>query len=249
VLIMGNGSNLLFSDAGFDGLIIRLGSRFSAIELRDNNTIYCQSGAALLSVCRFAQRSGLSGLEFAYGIPGTVGGAVYMNAGAYAGEMKDALLYADHLTPGGIPGRFGGEALGLDYRKSVYSGANFAITGALLQLTPDTPEAIAARMADFMQRRLDKQPLHLPSAGSTFKRPAGYFAAALIDQCGLKGLRVGGAQVSEKHAGFVVNTGEATCTDVLELIRQVKAIVLEKTGVALECEVQLIGPTGAIHLQ
>ncbi|MDL2233504.1 UDP-N-acetylmuramate dehydrogenase [Ruminococcaceae bacterium OttesenSCG-928-L11] len=241
-LVLGKGSNVLFSDDGFHGVVIGLGELFSAIALLDDTTVFCQSGASLSRLCCFARDHGLAGLEFAYGIPGSVGGAVYMNAGAYGGEIADCILRATHIDADGTPGTLEREALALSYRHSAYSGGNRVITGAVFRLAPGDREEIAAKMADYMNRRRTKQPLDLPSAGSTFKRPEGAYASALIDQCGLKGRSVGGAQVSEKHAGFVVNTGGATCADVEALIAEVVREVQAKTGFLLEPEVRIIRP-------
>lgn len=238
-MVLARGSNVLFSDEGYDGAVIHLGEGFSAMERVDETTISCQSGASLTALCRYALDLGLSGLEFAYGIPGTVGGAVYMNAGAYGGEMKDVLASARHIGPDG-PGSLAGDALSLSYRHSAYTDTDNIITGATVSLRPGDPAEIRAKMEDFMSRRRSKQPLDLPSAGSTFKRPVGGYASALIDQCGLKGRAVGGAMVSEKHAGFVVNIGGATCGDVLALIEVVRDEVKRQTGFDLEPEVKVI---------
>ncbi len=238
VFILGKGSNLLVGDEGVKGVVINT-CRFDKIELVDETTIVCQSGASLMRLCRFALENSLTGLEFAFGIPGTAGGAAYMNAGAYGGEMKDVLVECGHLK-NGVEGSFSGEELKLGYRKSVYSDKDYIITSLTLKLQKGNKEEIKAKMDDLMSRRKDKQPLEFPSAGSTFKRPEGYFAGALIEQCGLKGFTVGGAQVSEKHAGFVINTGSATAKDVNELIAHCQKTVYENTGVLLEPEVKII---------
>ena len=240
-LIIGNGSNLLISDNGIDGVVIKIGSQMSSIELLDETTIFCEAGASLKSICMFAYENSLSGLEFAYGIPGNVGGAVYMNAGAYGGEMKDVLYSVNHIDDKGNVGELSKENLDLSYRHSAYTNNGFTITSAILKLTKADKCDIKAAMDDKLQRRKDKQPLEYPSAGSTFKRPEGYFAGALIEESGLKGYTVGGAQVSEKHAGFVINKGGATATDILTLIKDVQSIVKEKFGVMLETEVKIIG--------
>ncbi len=239
--IFGNGSNLLVSDKGLRGVTIRLGSDFEQIKLLDETTVFCTAGTKLARLCNFALENSLTGLEFAYGIPGTAGGAAYMNAGAYGGEMKDVLVSCSHIDFAGNPGRLIGEQLGLGYRKSAYTDKYFVITGLTLRLEKGEKEEIKAKMQELMQKRIDKQPLDLPSAGSFFKRPEGNFAGALIEQCGLKGFSVGGAQVSEKHAGFVVNIGGATTADILELGRLVSEKVFEKTGITLEREVKYIG--------
>mgnify|MGYP003266935968 FL=1 len=195
----------------------------------------------MASVCAFARERGLSGLEFAWGIPGSAGGAAYMDAGAYGGEMKDVVERVCHLTPQGEEGSARGEELQFSYRRSRYTGGREIITFVEYRLQPGDPAQIAAKMEELMARRKEKQPYDMPSAGSVFKRPQGAFAAALIEECGLKGRRVGGAQVSEKHAGFIVNTGGATCADVLALIRQIQEEVYEKRGIRLETEVRVTG--------
>ena len=241
VFVLGNGSNVLFSDEGFDGLVLHIWEGLHTIRLIGEDTVEAGSGASLKSLCVFAAEHGLSGLEFAYGIPGSVGGAVCMNAGAYGGEMKDVLKSVRHLTMDGDMGGFKGEALDLSYRHSAYSKGGFVITSAVFKLKKGDKSEITAKMDDFMRRRREKQPLDIPSAGSTFKRPATGYASALIDECGLKGRTVGGAKVSEKHAGFIVNTGGATCLDVLGLIDVIKAEVMRKKGVELSCEVKVVG--------
>ena len=192
-------------------------------------------------MCAFARDRGLSGLEFAWGIPGSIGGAAYMDAGAYGGEMKDVVVKVRHLTPDGREGEAQGEDLAFGYRKSRYVGSGEIITQVEFQLEPGDPAAIAGKMEELMGRRKDKQPYDMPSAGSVFKRPEGHFAGTLIEQAGLKGRSVGGAQVSPKHAGFIVNTGGATCQDVLDLIALIQKTVQEKFGVALEPEVRVTG--------
>lgn len=240
-LVIGNGSNLLISDNGFNGVVIKIGSDISKICLLDEETIYCEAGATMKALCNFAYENSLSGLEFAYGIPGTLGGAVYMNAGAYGGEMKDVLLSSKHIDNDGNVGEIIGEDLDLDYRRSAYTDNGFTIVSAIMKLKKADKVEIKASMNDKMSRRRDKQPLEYPSAGSTFKRPVGYFAGALIEQSGLKGYTVGGAQVSEKHAGFVINKDGATATDIITLIKDVQKIVFDKFGVNLETEVKIIG--------
>lgn len=198
------------------------------------------AGLKLSALCTAALEHGLTGLEFAYGIPGTVGGAVYMNAGAYGGEVKDVLQSVRYLTAEGEIREATAAELDLSYRHSAFEENGGCILSACFRLEPGDPGAIKARMNELMAKRLDKQPLDKPSAGSTFKRPAGAFAAALIDQCGLRGYRHGGAAVSEKHCGFVVNLGGATCADVLALCDEVRAIVQEKTGYELEKEIRVV---------
>ena len=237
---IGRGSNLLVTDKGIDGAVIVLGGGFSGVEVQ-GDTLVCEAGASLTKVCQTALQHSLSGVEFAYGIPGTVGGAVYMNAGAYGGEIKDVILWAEYIDKDGELHRASKEELDLSYRHSCFSGGEDCIVRAAFRLHPGDPAEIKEKMDDLMGRRKDKQPLEYPSAGSTFKRPEGAFAAALIDQCGLKGLQVGGAMVSEKHAGFLINAGGATCADMDALIEKVREIVAEKTGYHLETEVYRLG--------
>lgn len=238
VLILGKGSNLLVSDNGFKGVVVSTGA-LDKLELIDETTVYCQSGVTLSKLCRFALDNSLTGLEFAYGIPGSAGGAAYMNAGAYGGEMKDVLYKCDHISSDGETGSFEGDELDLSYRHSVYSKSDKTVTALYLKLQKGDKTAIKAKMDELMGKRRDKQPLEYPSAGSTFKRPEGHFAGALIEQCGLKGFTVGGAQVSPKHAGFVVNVGGATANDVLGVIKHCQSVVFENTGVMLEPEVEI----------
>lgn len=241
-LVLGKGSNLLVSDKGIRGAVLHLGGDFKKVEvLPDGRTLRAGAGAPLASVCALARERSLTGLEFAWGIPGSVGGGAYMDAGAYGGEMRDVVSRVLHLGPDGAPGEARGEELCFGYRKSRYTGGEDIITAVEFTLQPGDPAAIAGKMEELMARRKDKQPYDMPSAGSVFKRPQNGFAAALIEQCGLKGRRVGGAQVSEKHAGFVVNTGGATCQDVLELISIIQKTVEERTGTRLECEVRVTG--------
>lgn len=235
-ILLGNGSNVLVPDEGIHGTVLRLDGDFRNISLIDDTTIYCGAGAALGSLCKFAQKCGLSGLEYAWGIPGTVGGAVFMNAGAYGGEMKDVVYSVSHITNSGDIGRIEAENLEFGYRTSVYRKNGCIITGAVFKLKKDNPEEIQNRMNDYMNRRSAKQPLEYPSAGSVFKRPEGAFAGALIEQCGLKGKTVGGAQVSEKHAGFIINKSKATANDVKQLVSEIQKTVEDETGYKLECE-------------
>lgn len=238
-LIIGKGSNMLISDSGFRGVVINT-CRFDKISLIDDETIYCQSGASLSRLCRFALENSLTGLEFAFGIPGTAGGAAYMNAGAYGGEMVDVLVSCEHLTPDAIKSVYSGDELDLSYRHSIYSNSNLFILSLTLKLQKGNFDEIKARMDELMSKRKDKQPLDYPSAGSTFKRPEGYFAAALLDECGLKGYTVGGAQVSEKHAGFVINKGNATAEDVKKLIDYCQKTVMKNKGILIEPEIKII---------
>lgn len=238
---IGNGSNLLVSDKGLNGVAILLDSGFDGEIEVDGTVLLAPAGKKLSAVCAAACAAGLTGLEFAYGIPGSVGGAVYMNAGAYGGEMKDRLLWVEYLAPTGEIVRLEQEQLSLSYRHSRFMEEGMqgsCIVRAAFGLQRGEKAAIQSEMDRILNQRRQKQPLEYPSAGSTFKRPQGAFAAQLIDECGLKGFTVGGAQVSEKHAGFVINTGKATCADVLELTRQVRECVQEKTGYLLELEVR-----------
>ena len=238
--VIGNGSNLLVSDEGYRGLVLQLYRNFNDIQV-NGETITVQSGAMLAAVARTAYQNGLTGLEFASGIPGTIGGAVVMNAGAYGGEMKNVLREVTVLTKEGEVLAIPAKALELGYRTSVIPKNGWIVLGAVLQLKKGDQEQILARMEELKEQRITKQPLDLPSAGSTFKRPEGYFAGKLIMDAGLRGFTVGGAQVSEKHCGFVVNRGNATAADVWELICEVKRRVKEMTGVELEPEVKLLG--------
>ncbi len=238
VTVIGNGTNLLVHDEGVRGVVVHLGERFARIDRTDGG-LRAAAGVTLARLANAAKEYGLSGLEFAHGIPGSLGGAVMMNAGAYGGEMKDVVASVRYLDHGGEV-RETAEP-GFSYRRSRFADSGELILGAALRLAPDDPAAIRARMMERGARRSASQPLDRPSAGSTFKRPATGYAAALIEQAGLKGFAIGGAQVSEKHAGFVVNTGGATCDDILTLIRLVRDTVLEKTGVLLEPEVRMLG--------
>ncbi|MFT9055922.1 MAG: UDP-N-acetylmuramate dehydrogenase, partial [Ethanoligenens sp.] len=238
VLSLGNGSNLLISDTGYAGAVVSL-EAFQRIDL-DGTDILCGAGALLKDVCVFARDHALSGLEFAYGIPGSIGGAVYMNAGAYGGEMRHVVKQSWYLD-GISQGSFSGNAHAFSYRHSVYTGSRKVITRVRFALTPGERTQIDGKMKELMNRRVSKQPLEFPSAGSVFKRPPGHFAGTLIDQCGLKGAQVGGAMVSDKHAGFIVNVGGATCADVCALIQHIQRTVLQKTGVKLESEIRMIG--------
>ena len=238
--IIGNGSNMLISDKGLDTVVINMCRQFPKIELVNGDTVVCDAGATMSKVCNFALENGLTGLEFAFGIPGSAGGAAYMNAGAYGGEMKDVLVECRHIDSDGNFGSLKGEELGLAYRTSAYEHNGYIITTLVMKLSKGNKDEIRAKMQELLQRRKDKQPLEYPSAGSTFKRPEGYFAGALIEECGLKGYSVGGAQVSEKHAGFVINKGSATAKDVLDLIKYIQDKVFREKGVMLEPEVRLI---------
>ena len=241
---LGNGTNLLVPDRGVERFLIKPAGKYGVDELNrvwEANGLLCAGAAvslANLSGCALGRN--LTGLEFAQGIPGSVGGGVTMNAGAYGGELVQVLDSVTVLDRQGQEHVIPAADCGLGYRRSIFSGGDYLIVEARFRLTHGDPADIEARMKELAAKRKEKQPLEYPSAGSTFKRPEGYFAAALIDQCGLKGLTVGGAQVSEKHAGFVINRGGATCADVLALVEQIKAIVKERTGVELELEVKIL---------
>lgn len=239
-IVLGNGSNVLVRDSGIDGVVIVMGDSFSKIEYFGNNMVKAQAGARLAALCNFCLDYSLTGMEFAYGIPGTVGGAAFMNAGAYGGEMKDVIMVVNHMTLDGERGSYQGSQLDFSYRHSAYVDSELIITSVIFLLDKGNPDAIKTKMTDILNRRKAKQPLEFPSAGSTFKRPEGYFAAALIDECGLKGKTVGGAQVSEKHAGFVINRGGATAEDILTLMEEIKKTVKEQKGVTLEPEVRIL---------
>lgn len=238
--VIGNGSNLLVSDAGYRGLILQLYRTFCAVTV-EGEEITAQSGAMLSVIAKRALAAGLTGFEFASGIPGTIGGAAVMNAGAYGGEMKDVLTSVTVLTQENDVRTIPARELSLGYRYSVIPENGWIVLGATLRLQKGDPDAIRARMEELKEKRVSKQPLDLPSAGSTFKRPEGYFAGKLIMDAGLRGFAVGGAQVSEKHCGFVVNRGNATAADVLALIREVQARVRSAFGVELEPEVKMLG--------
>ena len=236
--VIGRGSNLLVSDGGFPGAVVQLADAPASLR-REGDCVSAWAGVTLARLAVFAREQGLAGLEFAHGIPGSLGGGILMNAGAYGGEMKDVVVSVRYLDAAGAV-RETAEP-GFAYRHSRFSDSGEIVLGTALRLRPDAPDAIAARMAELWEKRSASQPLSLPSAGSTFKRPATGYAAAMIDGAGCKGLAVGGAQVSEKHAGFVVNRGGATAADVKALMAQVQRRVLEKYGVELQPEVRFLG--------
>ena len=239
-LVIGNGTNLLFPDAGVDRLVVNT-REYTEVSIDAQGRVVAESGASLARTAVFAQQRGLTGLEFAHGIPGSVGGAVCMNAGAYGGEMQQVVESASVLFPDEGVKRLRGEELSFSYRHSLLADRPDAVVlSAVFALSAGEPEEIRSKMDELMTRRKASQPLEYPSAGSTFKRPEGYFAAALIDECGLKGLTVGGAQVSEKHAGFVINRGGATCADVTALMAEIQRRVWTEKGVRLEPEVKVI---------
>lgn len=237
--IIGKGSNLLVSDKGIDGVVISL-SLIDDISV-ENGIISAGAGASLAAVCIAAVENSLTNLEFAYGIPASVGGAVYMNAGAYGGEMADVVLKAEYVNYKGEIGEISAKDMALGYRTSIFKKSDKIITRVYFKLSNGDKSEIRALMDDFLSRRKTKQPLEYPSAGSTFKRPEGYFAGALIEKNNLKGVSVGGAMVSEKHAGFVINYGNATCEDVKKLMEHIKETVLKADSVTLQPEVIFVG--------
>ncbi len=238
--ILGNGSNILVSDGGIDNVVIHIGKGFDEISLIDDTTIRCYAGCSLMKLCRFALENSLSGLEFAYGIPGSVGGAIYMNAGAYGGEMKDVAVSCDYITFDGDKGTYTKDEMQLSYRNSIFNNSDKIIVSVILKLEKGSKTEIENKMNELMGKRKSKQPLEYPSAGSTFKRPEGHFAGQLIEECGLRGKTIGGAQVSEKHCGFIINKNNASSDDIKDLIEFVRDEVLEQKGVYLETEVKFI---------
>ena len=241
-LVLGRGSNLLVSDSGFDGVVISMRKHFGEITVdRETGILTAQAGVSMPAAAKAALEAGLSGLEFASGIPGTVGGGVLMNAGAYGGEFSQVLLDVRVMDQEGNVETVPVSRAELGYRTSIFAHDKRVVLSCRMQLHPGKKEEIRERMEDYNGRRRQKQPLEYASAGSTFKRPTGYFAGKLIEDCGLKGYRVGDAQVSEKHAGFIINRGNASAADIYELCRQVQQKVLKQTGVSLELEVRLAG--------
>lgn len=238
-LLIGNGTNLLITDGDVDRIVVQMGERMADVARTDATHLRAGAGIPLARLAQAALGYGLAGLEFAHGIPGTLGGGVVMNAGAYGGELKDVVTEVTALYPDGVKVLTPAE-LDFSYRHSVFSAGEGIVLGTKVKLESGDPDAIKAKMDDLMARRKASQPLELPSAGSTFKRPTGYYAGPLIEGCGLKGCRVGGAEVSSKHAGFLVNVGGATCADVLALIEKVQKTVYDAHGVMLEPEVKII---------
>ena len=238
--IVGNGSNLLVSDSGYRGVVIQLYKEMSRVQTEGTH-IYAQAGASLAKVAAAAMEAGLAGFEFAAGIPGTLGGACVMNAGAYGGEMKDVLANVTVLDESGRIRKLAGSELELGYRTSIIAKKGYIVLGAEIELTRGNLDEIRGLMNELRDKRVSKQPLEYPSAGSTFKRPEGYFAGKLIQDAGLRGFRVGGAMVSEKHCGFVINAGEATAAEVDSLMKQVAERVRAQFDVALEPEVKRLG--------
>ncbi len=237
-MVMGNGSNLLFADCGYQGVVIQIGSKFSEIRV-EGNDIVAHSGALLSKVSNVALENGLGGMEFASGIPGSLGGAVVMNAGAYGREMKDVVTLSTCVGESGNILEITDH--NFSYRHSYFSNKNLLVLKTVIHLQPRSKDDIRAEMTELNRRRKEKQPLEYPSAGSTFKRPEGYFAGKLIEDAGLKGFKIGGAMVSEKHAGFVINYDRATATDILNLMEHIKREVYMRFGVELEPEVKIVG--------
>lgn len=239
IFALGKGSNLLVSDAGMDGVVLSM-EHLQALSIQ-GDTITCQAGMSMEDLCNRACQAGLSGLEFACGIPGTLGGAIYMNAGAYEGEMKDVVVSVQVMTPEGEIKELSAQEAKFSYRHSLLKEQPLLCLSATMRLHPEDKKIIQAKMDDLMERRRSRQPLELASAGSAFKRPTGYYAGKLIIEAGMQGHRIGDAQVSTKHAGFIVNLGQASAQNVVDLIAQVKEAVYAHSGVSLEPEVRLIG--------
>ena len=237
--IIGLGSNLLVSDNGFKGIVIKLSGTFTEMSVEENK-IFCGAGASLASACVLARKNSLSGLEFAWGIPGSVGGAAYMNAGAYDGEMKDVISEVTFMDSFGNIKTYQKNELDFGYRHSVFTDTQNIILNVTFTLKPEQQVIINDRMQELMDKRKSKQPINHYSAGSVFKRPEGFYAAALIEESGLKGFSVGGAEVSTKHSGFIVNDHNATAEDVRQLVEYIKKVVLEKKGVELCCEIKFV---------
>lgn len=243
MLVMGRGSNILASDEGFQGVIIKLDSDFRKVKIQ-NCIVEAECGITMSALAKKTADEGLSGLEFASGIPGTLGGAIYMNAGAYGNEMKDIIQEVTVIDMLGNIRHIDQSELDFGYRKSIFQYKSWIVLRGIMQLEEKEPAEIKARMQELNEQRAAKQPIDMPSAGSVFKRPEGYYAGTLIDQAGLKGCSIGGAMVSPKHAGFVVNTGGATCQDVIMLIRHIQKTVQEKSGVLLTPEIRYLTPRG-----
>ena len=238
LFVMGSGSNLLVSDDGVRGVVLHTGG-LSDLSV-SGREIVCGAGVRLSQLCSAAAEQALSGLEFAWGIPGSCGGAAFMNAGAYDGEMKDVVMECRHVSPDGEIGTLSGEELDYGYRHSAYADNGCIITSVRMQLTLGDQTMIRMKMDDLLHRRKEKQPLDMPNAGSVFKQPPDHFAGTLIEECGLKGLTIGGAKISEKHAGFIVNMGDASSSDVRCLIERIKNDVFLRTGVELQCEIRYV---------
>ncbi len=238
--VIGNGSNIIADDNDFNGAVLIIGNDFSSINYIRDGVVECEAGIMLTKFCTSVMKEGLTGVEFAYGIPGTVGGALYMNAGAYGGEMSDVVVSADYLDTDGTVKTIMKDNMDLAYRHSAFMNSGRIIIRVRFQLKKGMTEEIENKMKELLNKRREKQPLNYPSAGSTFKRPKGAYAAALIEECGLKGFSVGGAQVSEKHSGFVINKGNATFDDIMKLVEKVKEKVKTDTGYELELEPEIL---------
>lgn len=238
--LLGNGTNVLFSDDTYNGVIISTIEKFNGIRQLSETTFECDAGVKLTTLCNYALKNSFTGFECLYGIPGTVGGAIITNAGAYGGEVSDVIVEVNHIDDKGNFGSLIGEEIDFSYRHSAYETNGYAICSAVFVCEKGNKDEIKAKMDELIGRRREKQPLEFGSAGSTFKRPKGGYAAALIEQAGLKGTCVGDAEVSTKHSGFVINKGKATCNDVLKLIDIIKKKVYETSGIMLECEVRIV---------
>ena len=241
LFVMGNGSNILVGDGGIDGIVLKIGDGIKYLDKENDNKIVAAAGVILSKLSVFAMNNCLGGLEFAHGIPGSVGGGVYMNAGAYDGQMKDVVESTRYIDSDGGILILKKEQHDFSYRHSFFSNKEYIILDSTFSLNSSNKEEIEQKMDEYKQRRKDKQPLEFPSAGSVFKRPQGHFAGQLIEQCGLKGYKLGGAMVSDKHAGFIINYDNATANDVLKLIEHIKNEVSKKFNIELECEIKMIG--------
>lgn len=239
-LIMGNGSNILVEDEGIDALIIKISEQMSSVEF-DGDTVIAESGILLSKLSKLIQRASLKGFEFASGIPGTLGGAIFMNAGAYDGEIKDVIKWVEVITPEDEVVRLDSKDLSFEYRTSIVRDKGYIVLRCALKLEKGDSMIIQEIINELTYKRVSRQPLEYPSAGSTFKRPPGYYAGQLIEDAGLRGLRHGDAQVSEKHCGFVINVGKATCNEVMDLIRVIQKVVKDTFDVDLEREVRIFG--------
>lgn len=246
VYVVGKGSNLLVADEGFRGAVI-FTTEMNSFRFV-GNTVYADSGVNLASLSKEATKRGLSGLEFACGIPGTVGGAIYMNAGAYGSEMKDITLWSEYWSPSDGIGQLAGEEQGFGHRVSAFMDSDRIVLGCKMELTEGNADEIKEKCRDLLMQRKEKQPLEYPSAGSAFKRYPGRYTAQMIDEAGLKGFGIGGAQVSSKHAGFIINRGGATARDVMELVRYVKLMIYKREGIEIESEIRYLSPKGEVRL-
>ena len=238
--LLGNGSNVLFPDNGFDGVVISTTEKFNGIRKLTENTFECDAGVKISALCNYALENSYTGFECLYGIPGSIGGAIITNAGAYGGEISDVAIEVKHIDNNGNFGSLIGDEIDFSYRHSAYEDNKYLICSVVFVCEKGNKEDIKAKMDDLIERIKSKQPFEMPSAGSTFKRPKNGYAAALIEQAGLKGANVGDAEVSVKHSGFIINKGNASCKDVLELIDIVKQKVYENSGIQLECEVRIV---------